>query len=155
MYHFLVKTVTNFHISGQSYRFQEVGAVVSFPKHIGEVVHQKQVAGTEHLVLQSIDPEDEEQKAPEPIDSTPPSDSQKVDPQKVDEEQKEEDKLSPPVEVLPDVPLAANAHWSTVKSFILKMEEEGNLLMVKAIKQKYPNYPAIQEEADRILAAVQ
>lgn len=157
MYHFLVKTPTSFRINGQIHRYLEVGAVISLADELGALVQKRQVVGTEHLQLVSIDqpkeapaPKAEAKVAPAPVPEPAPK-------PKVAEELVSEPKVvTEPVKAAEapaelEVPLAENAHWSTVRSFILKMEEEGNMEMIKAVKAKYPEFRSVQEEADRIL----
>ena len=77
--------------------------------------------------------------------------------EKLEEEQDEmaKSKLAPlPADpTLPVVPLADDAHWSSVKAFLMDTEESKDFAMVKAIQRKFPNYKVVQEEATRILEA--
>ncbi len=53
------------------------------------------------------------------------------------------------------IPLPEDAHWQTVKSFVLDLEEKPpvDLRMVKAVSEKFKNYKAVVEECNRILTS--
>lgn len=189
MYHFLVKTQTSIRAQGKRYDFRSVGEVVAFEDSVGQMIHDKQIPGSEYLSLVSIDPKPQskaadnfaqdirpgleqegvvvgsdqssDQKVVQPSnDSKDPSESLSLDDAETESLAVPEGKLnSESTEApdenmaanLPEVPLVEGEHWSTVKSFLVKMGEAGNFDMVRAVKAKF-SYKIIQEEADEILA---
>lgn len=52
------------------------------------------------------------------------------------------------------LPLDDDAHHSTVKAYVLDLEEENpiDLAKVKAVKAKFPNYASVVAECNRILS---
>jgi hypothetical protein len=53
------------------------------------------------------------------------------------------------------IPLESDAHHSTVKAYVLDLEEANpvDLARIKAVKARYPNYASVIAECDRILEA--
>jgi len=138
-------------------------------QHIDSVPMQPVVTVTKEISLTSVEPEDgltlteiepnsvsELKLVTEPVEpvSETVNDQPQSEPQP--EPQSEPQSESQPqveiVDELPDVHLPTNAHWSTVRSLVLKLEDEGDYSMIRAIKEKFKHYDVIQEEADRILA---
>jgi hypothetical protein len=168
-YTFLVKTPTAVLLQGTIKRFS-TGDLVEVYGQTGLDIQAGHMAGSEHLVLVAVEGEDEHAKAePSAHDASPnvppvepeptPDPVEPATPVVVDQSSSEEEMKPLPPDVveklksLPQVPLPDNAHWSTVKAFLLGMEAEGNinLKMVEAVGLKYASYKAVKAEADRIL----
>jgi outer membrane biosynthesis protein TonB len=170
-YVFLAKCPTKIEIAGQILRFQTGELYIAYDP-IAKDILEGNLPGTEHMVMVTAEEIEEPTKAEPPaVDASP--EPPKVEPEPtpapihVEEPapttattDPEEETMKPlPPEIveqlshLPEVPLPNDAHWSTVKAFLLGMEAEGdiNLEMVKAVALKYQSYSAVKKEAERIL----
>jgi len=157
-YRFLVKTQTSVIVNGQRRTFNSVGEVAEFPEDIGRLIQQRQVSGSEHLDFIGFHPPDDSViplSAPTTLTTDELNVNEEEEEEKNIEEEEQsldadEDKSSGSDDQTIIIPLDANAHWSTVRSFVLDMEQEEQYEMIAAVKAAY-DYPKVKEECDRIL----
>jgi hypothetical protein len=165
-YTFLVTAKTTLSVAGVVHRLSPASHVEFFDSQ-GEALFRRSIPGSEYLHLISME---DDSPAECEVASSEPHEPLQVPPNEQLQDVYQENPPAeaaaepsepiPPVETqpvvqdVPSAPLPPDTHWTQVRSYLTNLGQQSpvDYAQVEAVKNAFPQYTAVQQEADRILA---